>query len=133
MTHVDLESALVPEPRDDVSDELRRDRFDRVAAAADQMDVRLLGRRVVGRSAVIEMGMGDETELLEELEVAVDGRDVDRMSSGTDFDADVFRGRVTEPRDRFQDELALRGQPIATLAQLGLPVGGRSACATCGA
>ena len=72
MTYIDLETPLIPEARHDTVDEVGGDRFDCVATAAHQVNVRLLGRGVIGRSAVIEMGVGNEAELLEEFEVAVD-------------------------------------------------------------
>ena len=48
---------------------------DRAAALANQVAVRMLGQ-VVGGGAVSEMGVHDHAELLQFIEIAVDGRDV---------------------------------------------------------
>ena len=48
---------------------------DRPAGLADEVPV-ALGGEVVGRRAMAEMGMDDDTEPLELLEVAIDGRQV---------------------------------------------------------
>ena len=50
----------------------RGDRIDRVAGPAHEMDMLLLAHRVIGRRAVRDVGVGDETDSLENLERAVD-------------------------------------------------------------
>src|SRR5689334_2397791 len=44
------------------------------AAAADHVEVLVTAHRVVGRGAVTQVGVADQAELLEHLEVAVDRR-----------------------------------------------------------
>ena len=61
--------------------------------------------------------MGDKPELLQKLERAVDGRDVDAVRGLLHGLRDLFGCRVPEPHDGFQDELALRCQPVPLRAQ----------------
>ena len=77
---------------------------------ADDVDVLVLGR-AVGRRAVAEVGVPDEAELLEQLERAVDGGDVD---AGHRL-ADLLRRGVAELAHGGQHLLALRrdAQPAA--------------------
>ena len=53
------------------------DLLDRAADPADQVDVLVLADGVVGRRAVRQVRVGDQAELLEQLQRAVDGGDVD--------------------------------------------------------
>jgi hypothetical protein len=80
-----------------------------------------VGGQVVGRRPVPEVGVGDHADLLEQLERAVDGRDVDPARGLLDLGADLLRGGVIEPRHRLQDELTLRCHPVAAGPQLLVP------------
>src|SRR4051812_26964949 len=68
------------------------------------------------------MGVLDEAELLEELECAVDGRDVHCRGSTTNCAGDLLRRAVPELPDRLEDQLALRRQAVAAGTKLRLPV-----------
>ena len=80
-----------------------------------------VGGQVVDGRAVPEVGVGDHADLLEQLERAVDGRDVDPARGLLDLGADFLGGGVIEPRHRLQDELALRRHPVAAGSQLLVP------------
>src|SRR5581483_10038465 len=121
VAHVGLEAVPLVEGGDQGTDRVRADLGDPAAVAADQVHVVGVGGQVVRGRAVPEVGVRDHADLLEQLERAVNGRDVDAARGLLDLSADLLRGRVTEPRHRLQDELALRGHPVATGTQLLVP------------
>ena len=61
--------------------------------------------------------MTHQPELLEHLERAVDGGGVDGADLAADVREHLVGGGVVEVLDCAQDELALRGEPKAALAQ----------------
>ena len=73
----------------------------RLTIPADQVEVLVVGHRVVGRRAVAEVGVADQAELLEHLERAVDRRDVDRrgvLRGPRPAPRRAWRGRAARPR-----------------------------------
>ena len=108
------------------SSDIRVNRDDAVAIPADQVEVLVVGDRVVRRRAVAEVRVPDQAELLEDLERAVDGGDVDRRGLLAHPRQHLVGGGVAEGVDRAQDQLALRGQPVALLPQRRPPVVGSS-------
>src|ERR1035437_7193756 len=67
---------------------------------------------VVGRRAVVEMGVRDHAHFLKRLEVAIDGgQGQGRSAVSGDGRGEPIRGGVTEPADRINDSLPLPGQP----------------------
>ena len=68
------------------------------------------------RRPVPEVGVPDEPQLFEQVQRAVHGRDVHPDC----FELDRGQDLMTNLRDRLQDELTLRRQPVALGAQLGL-------------
>ena len=90
----------------------------------------LVGRGVVRRRAVPEVGVGDQPELLEQLQRAVDGGDVDAAGVRCTA-AQISSGVPCRARYRLQHELALRRQPVALRPQRGLQVGRRRCSVPC--
>lgn len=121
MTDVDGETLLVEDPLAKRLDRVRLDLDDPLAVAADQVGVFGDFGGVVRGGAVAEVGMGDQPELLQQLEGAVDGRDVDASRPLPYVRADGIGRGVHQIAYGFEDELALRGQPIAVCPQLLLP------------
>src|SRR6476619_1022093 len=72
------ERVLLTEPLSQRRQHIRVNGDDAVTIPADQMEVLVLGHRVVRRGAVAQMGVAHQAELLEDLQRAVDGRHVDR-------------------------------------------------------
>src|SRR3954447_15200507 len=70
--------------------------LDRAAYPADEMEMVGIVGRVVGRCAVAEVRVRYQTELFEQLERAIDGRQVDAGRRTTDFFGDLVRCRVAE-------------------------------------
>ena len=66
--------------------------------------------------------MPDQPELLEHLQRAVDGRDVDRGRVLADLGQHLVGRRVAELLDGAEDQLALGREPVALLAQPLAPV-----------
>ena len=91
------------------------------AVLADQVHVARVAGQVIRRRAVVQVGVGDEAEAVEQLERPVDRGDVDALGGLLDAGRDLFRGRVVELGDRLEDELALRGDPVAAGPQLLVP------------
>src|SRR6202043_4165643 len=89
------------------------------ADLAYQVPVRL-GRQVVGRRAVPEVGVHHDAEALELLEIAVHRRGVDVRRQLADDDEQLLRGRVVRTFDqRGEHEAAGGGDPRAAVAELG--------------
>jgi hypothetical protein len=85
---------------------------DRAAVMAHDVDVIVLGR-AVGRRAVVEVGVPHQTELLEQLQGAVHGGQVD-LGRGV---RDLFGCGVTHRTHGAEHAFALRGDPQATGVQ----------------
>jgi hypothetical protein len=90
---VDAEAVLRHRRLAQLGEQRRGDLGEAPAAFADEMAV-VDRSHVVDRRSVAEVGVGDDAELLELLEIAVDGRRVDIWSSGLDRARERLRGRV---------------------------------------
>lgn len=84
---------------------------------ADQVHVLGLVRVVVRRGSVRQVGVGDQVELLEQLERAIDGGDVHTRGLLAHGVVYLFGRGMAEPAHRVEDQLALRGQPQAAITQ----------------
>jgi hypothetical protein len=73
---------------------------------------------VVGGCPVREVGVGDEAELLEQLQRPVDRGDVHTGSRPGYRGVHLIRGGVAEGVDRLQHQLALRGEAKPPGAEL---------------
>ena len=82
-----------------------------------QVDVLFPGKWVIRHRTVRKVCVGDQSEFLEQLERAVHGRDVDARRGLADPRVHLLRSRVSEPVDRLEHELPLRGQPKSAFAQ----------------
>ena len=107
----------------------------RAAVAADQVEVVVAGRRVVGRRTVTEVGVGDQAELLEQLEGAVDGRDVDAAAPSAAPRRRSRRACRARARRRLRARAGAAGSagspwPGGWLVQVGGRSSGRSAPAS---
>src|SRR5260370_9830360 len=91
------------------------------AVPADEVHMIGLGREVIGRSAVAEVGVGDQAELLEQLERAVDRGDVHTPCGLPYLGADVLWRRVFQLVDRFEHELPLRRDTVSPRPELLVP------------
>ena len=88
------------------------------AAQAHKVHVVGVVGQVVGRRAVVEMGMGDQAHLLESLEIAIDGREgKGRPAVSTHCRGQAVRRGVAERSDRGDDPFPLWGQPHALCPQ----------------
>ena len=72
----------------------QRDAVDLIAAAADQMDVNLVLDGVVRGRSMTEVGMGDESDLFENLERPVDSGEIDPRGPSLHFGQYFFGGPV---------------------------------------
>ena len=78
------------------------------------------GGQVVGRRPVSEVGVHDDPEALELLEIAIDGRGVDVRRQRPDRDEQLLGGRVVCPfHQRGEHQAAGGGDPGAAVAELG--------------
>ena len=116
VTHVGDETVGAAQLLDEVGGRGRTDRGDLATTAADQVEVLGRTRRVIGRRPVGEVGVPDETELLQHLEVAIDRGGVDRAFQAL---ADLIWSGVTQRLDRSKHQLALRSEAIAAPPQPG--------------
>lgn len=98
------EAALVLQPRDDGGGQAGWGVDHAAAVVADDVDVLVLGG-AVARSAVAEVGVGDQAEALEQLYGAVDRGHVHIGEAGRD----LLRGGVTQRAHGIEHALALRG------------------------
>ena len=99
-----MEPALVAKPPLKAVREFRWSIDDVAAVVADDVDVVVL-RGTVCRCAVVQMGVPHHPDLLEELQRAVDGRQVDVL----DGVEDLFGRGVSEFADSDEHPLALSG------------------------
>ena len=86
------------------------------------MDVYMLIDRVICRCPMADMSVGDEADILEDLEGSVHGRQVDAGRRALDLDEDLLGRSVTQPLHRLKDELPLRGDAEPVLAKTSVPV-----------
>src|SRR5215469_15468132 len=119
--HVGLEPVLGVQRRDQGARGLGGQLGHPAALPADQVHMLRFGREVVARSAVPEVSVGDQAELLEQLEGAVDRGDVHAPRRLVHLGADLLRRGVVQPGDGLQDELALWGNAVAAGPQRGVP------------
>lgn len=86
----------------------------------------------VGRRAVAEMGVPYDADLFEQVQRAVDGRDVHRWRGLLYLLTDLFRSSVPELSYGFEDELTLWGHAQAAFVQRFAQPGARARrCARC--
>lgn len=104
MCTVELEPTLVAKPPLKAVREFGRSIDNVAAVVADDMDVVVLGGTVC-RCAMVQMGVPHHPDLLEELERAVDRRQVDII----DGVEDLFGRGVAEMADSCEHALALSG------------------------
>jgi len=97
MTDVSKEALALIQRRYQRPDRGFVDLGDLPATLANKVHVLGLGRQVVAGSAVPEVGVGDEAEVLKELERPVDGRDVHSPGGLPDVGEDLLRSRVLQP------------------------------------
>src|SRR2546427_9265136 len=91
----------------------------RATAAADEVAVSLNVRAMPARHAIVEMRVSDVAEILERLEVAVDGRRVDLRMPRADLARDLLRGGVmARALERVEHETALHCHPLSLRADL---------------
>ena len=64
-----------------------------------------------------EVGVADQAEVLEQLEGAIDGGDVDARGAFPHGVVDLLGGGVAQLVHRLQDQLALRGEPQTALPE----------------
>jgi hypothetical protein len=113
VTAIHLE-AVVPIDRAQERLQLRGGKLDHgLARLADEVLMLFVGE-VVDRASVAEVDVIDHADLLERIERAVDGRDVDGRETSVDVGREFFRGDVSvRGEDRFDDHLPRRGSPTA--------------------
>src|SRR5260370_8899674 len=121
VTDVGLEPMLATERAHHAPHGFRGDFRHLSAVPADEVHMIGLGREVIGRSAVAEVGVGDQAELLEQLERAVDRGDVHTPCGPPYLGADVLRRRVFQLVDRFEHELPLRRDTVSPRPELLVP------------
>ena len=103
MRAIEPEPALGQQPTFQLVGQRGRGVDDGSAVVADDVHVVVLGRTVRG-CTVIEVGVPDHPDLLEQFEGAVHGRQVD-LGDGV---GDLLRGRVPERADGAEHAFALR-------------------------
>src|SRR5215469_3091868 len=119
--HVGLEPVLGVQRRDQGARGLGGQLGHPATLAADQVHVLRLRREMVAGRAVPEVGVGDQAELLEQLERAVDRGEVHAPRRLVHLGADLLGRGVMQPGDGLQDELALWGNAVAAGPQRGVP------------
>jgi hypothetical protein len=121
MADIGLEAILGVQGPDQRSDSRRVELDDRAATAADKVDVLRIRRQVIPVRSVPEMGVRDEADLLEQLEGAVNGGEIDSDCRLLDLGVDLFGSSVLQSCDSLKDELALRGNPVTAGPQRVIP------------
>src|SRR5262245_5232731 len=71
------------------------------AAAADEVDMLLGPNRVVGGCAMGEMSVGDQPQLLQQLQGAIDGGDINASGGARHLSVYLVRSGATQGVDRF--------------------------------
>jgi len=93
------------------SERLERSQWDlllRAAATAHEVAVPLDIRAMPARHAIVEMRVRHVAELLERLEVSIDGRRIDLRMARTDLARDLLRRRVVpRPLKRVEHQTTL--------------------------
>ena len=118
---VEVEAGGARDTPDHVAEHVTRRFLHATALAAHEMDVVVVTGDGVRRCSVPEVRVLHEPELLEQLERSVDGGDVDPAGRPAYPFRDLVGSGVTERRDCFEHELALRGQAVSARAEARLP------------
>ena len=115
MREIRLEPMLVPQALGHRVEHRGPDLRLLAAHAADEVAVGVTVGPVPASDTVVEVGVRDETELVERLQIPIDGRWSDRRESGAHAPRDLVGGDVMpRPLDRVEHELPLQGQSPAT-------------------
>lgn len=119
MGEVGAEALLAPQAATERLQRAERDLLLRSAAPAHEVPVPLDVRAMPARHAIVQMRVGDVTEILERLEIPVDGRRIDLRMPGADLARDRLRCRVmARALERVEHEAALHRHPPALRADL---------------
>ena len=105
---VGAEALLAPQAPSERLERAERDLLLRAAATAHQMAVPLDVGAMPARHAVVKMRVRHVAELLERLEVAIDGRRIDLRMARTYLARDLLRSRVVpRPLKRVEHQTTL--------------------------
>ena len=118
---VGRESMIGSKPVDGRRDDIRAHFGNRSTRSAHEMNVLGVIGDVIGRGAVTQMGVGDERQLFEQIERAINGRDVDAVRGFAHPRQDVVGCGMPKGGDRLEHQLPLRSEPVTPRAQLPLP------------
>ena len=102
------------------------DRVDAIAPSADKVDVHVIIHGVVRRGAVTEVRMRHQADLLEHLERAVDGREIDLRRLSLHAHEDLLGGCVAEVIDRNEHKIALWCHAISPGVEAPVHIGGHA-------
>lgn len=91
------------------------------ATPAHQMNMLVIGTRVIGRRAIGQMRVPDHAEIIEEFQGPIDRGEIDRLLGVSKLREDLLGSCVAEALNGGEDRGTLRGEAIAGLAQLLLP------------
>src|SRR5438094_198332 len=107
---VGAEALLAPQAPSERLERTERDLLLRAAAPAHQVAVPLDIRAMPARHAIVEMRVRHVAELLERLEVAIDGRWIDLRMARTDLACDLLCRRVVpRPLERVEHQHSAEG------------------------
>ena len=123
VAQVDLESHLRAEPLGQVLGRGHRRLLDPAAVGAHQMHVRLAADGVVRRRAVVQVGMGDQTDLLQALHGPVHRRQADVGQVALHVGGQLVDGGVSQPVHGLQHRSTLSGAAQTGGTQSGVAVG----------
>lgn len=90
---------------------------DRTAVAADEMNMLILTRPVIGRRPVRQVGVTDQAQFLKQLKRAINRGDVDTGGTLANRVVNLLRRGMPQLMHSLQNQLALRSQPQATLPE----------------
>jgi len=117
MPEVDQERVLPLERRGERVEQFRGDLADVTAVAADEVYVLLLADGVIRGRAVGQVRVGHQAELLEELQRAVNGGDVDTGGGLRHLEVHLVGRGVAKVVHRLEHQLALRGEAETARAE----------------
>lgn len=119
MGQVGAKALLGPEAPSERLERAERDLLLRTASSAHEVAVPLHVSAMPPRHAIVEMGVGHIAEILERLEVAVDGRRIDLRMTSADLARDLLgRGVVARALERIEHQAALHRHPPSLRADL---------------